>query len=143
MTSPSRQPSSQPRHLALDPLELRPQRQVTVLAAAADLRKQLEQLALAGIVTLTSRGGDLVCGVPERLGALAVDWIRIFSCGHVSRWCVYRSDCEALTCPVCVEAGALSAVNASDLSVRLAHIGSLAQPSRDAARCVMHQSGEL
>lgn len=129
----------EPRDLRIDTPEPGPQCPVSVIAAAADLRQQLGRLALDGIVTLTYRGGDLVCGVPERRGSLTVDWIRIFACGHVSRWCVYRSDCEAMSCAVCVEAG-ISQLNADDVARRLAHVASVAQPSRDAARCVMHQS---
>lgn len=137
MTSPLQralhQPSPQPRDLAIDPPELGPH-----VTSPADLRQQLGRWALAGIVTLTYRGGDLVCGVPEWRGSLVVTWIRLFGCGHVSRWCVYRSDCEALSCSVCVEAG-VSRTNAQELLTRLAHVGSLAQVDGGAARGNVHQ----
>ena len=140
MTSPSRalQSHPEPRDLGIDTRDLRTQRTVPVFTPASDLRAQLGTLALEGIVALTYRGDDLICGIPERRGSLVLDWVRIFGCGHVSRFCFYRSDCETQSCPVCVEAG-ISRLNEGDVQRRLQHVGSVAQGHSGAARGSLHQ----
>jgi len=88
----------------------------------------LAQVTAKNVISISAQANGIVVGVPETYGA--TDWFVVCINEHVSDGYVSFEDALKWACPVCDEQR-VSNLNLSDLTTRLQHLASTAQPKGD------------
>lgn len=100
-----------------------------------EIRERIERLHVAGLCVLHVLRDRWVVGVPD---GGDIDWLAIFTCGHVSPRHTAATPVLTVRCAACDELAA-ERRDAFDVLTVLRHVESVHLGRSDAARCSMHQ----